>query len=103
MVEDHNLRQVRGCGVICGSYAHSTQVHELYAHALDGMNRDRLVMKMQPGKSLEVTQQYLDLGNHPNDRDCLDFFSRAYTALFEDAKNYIAQYAAFMAGRGEYA
>ena len=75
------------------------KIGELYAHTHDAKGRDWLVMKKQPGRWLTRTSQYGPLATDPN--TCPKFFRDAYTAVYWDAWNYIAQFGCIHAGKNE--
>ena len=77
----------------------SLKIGELYAHAHDATDRDWIVMKKQPGQWLTRTPQYRFLAT--NRHTCHKFFQDAYTAVYWDAKNYIAQFGCVHAGNTE--
>ena len=47
-------------------------------------------MKQQPGVLLTKTSEYGDSVGNPD--TCPNFFGSAYNAVYNDAKNYIAEY-----------
>ena len=75
------------------------KIGELYAHMHDVMERDWIVMKKQPGQWLTKTTQYKNLA--PKVATCRKFFQDVYTAVYLNARNYLAQFGCAHAGKTE--